>query len=281
MKEKSVKIGPLENKLIFTLEEKEIKFFDFQMAKEILQAPDSSVRDVLYRLRKKNRITLLEKGKYALNPARSGLKGHWSEDGFLVVDYLMGGKDYYIAFWSALEFWGLTEQIPQILFVATTRKRKDILYGGLKIKFVAISKKRLFGSVKRSVFEVKGSPADRSNTFWVSSREKSILDALLYPKYCGGITEAAKALWNARDQLNWNVLLEYLERLDVSAVKRRLGYLLEVLDLKKDLQEKLEEPFKGFRWLDPSRSERILKYCKKWGLKLNLTEEEILSWREI
>ena len=281
MRVKSIKLGPLENKLIFTLEEKGIRFFDFKTAKEILQVPDSSVRDVLYRLRKKNRITLLEKGKYALNPARSGLEGHWAEKGYLAVDHLMKGKDYYIAFWSALEFWDLTEQILQELFVATIRKKRDVVYGGQRIRFITISRSRFFGFERKSVFKAKGPTVEESVSFLIASREKTILDALLYPKYCGGITEAAKALWYARKDLEWNNLMKYLKRLNVSSVKRRLGYLLEILDLREDIQESLKEEFKGFRWLDPSRNKKVLKYCKNWGLKLNVSEEELLSWREV
>lgn len=269
MKTKSIRLGHLESKLIFTLEEKGIKFFDFTNTREILGAPDASVRDVLFRLRKKDRISRLEKGKYSLNPAKSGLEGHWAELGYLVADYLL--EDYYIGFWSALQYWGWTEQIPQILFVATPEKKKSLNYGGQKIRFITISRKRFFGSTTEWTVQ--------EESFRVASREKAILDALLYPQHCGGIVEAAKAVWYSQPVLEWAKLLQHLEKLKVSSVKRRLGYLLQVLGLREDIRESLKEDFRGFRWLDPSREKKVMRYSKEWGLQLNLAEEELLSWR--
>ncbi|MFP3947012.1 MAG: transcriptional regulator, partial [Archaeoglobaceae archaeon] len=86
-----------------------------------------------------------------------------------------------------------------------------------------------------------------NSTFKISSKEKTILDSLTYPQHYGGIPEAAKAIWNSREELDWGLLIDFLERLDVSAVKRRLGYVLEVLETKEDVKSMLESEFKGYR----------------------------------
>lgn len=265
---KKVRLGPLESRLLFTLEERDMRLFRFADVKSILKAGDSSARDVLFQLKRKHRISEIERGEYVLNPAKSGLKGQWAEDAYLVADHL--AKDYYIGFWSALSYWGLTEQLPQTLFIATPKQKRDVRYGGQTFKFIRILSRRFFGFEERQT---------EGGKFKVASRERAILDALAYPQHCGGITEAPKALWQAKDDLDWSLLLDYLDRLGIDSVRRRLGYLLQTLDLEKSIQKKLKRQGKGFRWLDPSRSKAVKGYSREWGLILNVTEEELLAWR--
>lgn len=266
---KSIKLGPLETRLILELEKNDKIIFDFQDAKDILAVSTSSVANVIYRLKNKNRIEEIKKGKYVLSPARSGIEGYWMENIFLIVDSI--AKDYYVGFWTAMHYWNMTEQIPTVTQVATTKQSRDLVYSNQKINFIKISKNRFFGEVKEKV---------DNNTFKISSKEKTILDALTYPQHCGGIPEAAKAIRNSREELDWGVLVDFLERLNVSAVKRRLGYVLEVLEIKGGVKSMLESDFRGYRWLDPSVSKTKFNYDKKWGLKLNLRKEKLLEWRD-
>ena len=60
----------------------------------------------------------------------------------------------------------------------------------------------------------------------VSDLEKTIIDSLYLPEYCGGIPEAAKGIWMRRQDLNMDRLIESTLRMDVGAVVRRWGYLL-------------------------------------------------------
>jgi len=91
--------------------------------------------------------------------------------------------------------------------------------------------------------------------------------------------EVAKAIWGARDDVNWSQVLKFLGKLKVSSVVRRLGYILDELDFQKEVKETLVRDFQGFRWLDPSSQKKVKGYSKEWGLILNLTSEELLSWR--
>jgi len=259
-------LGPKELKLILTLESEGKKIFTFGDAKEILKTTDTSVRNVVYRLKKKNRITEIEKGKYVLSPAKSGLEGLWVEHPFLIVPNLI--DEYYIGFWSAMNYWGMTEQIPRTVFVATKKRKRCIEYGNQEFKFVILSKRKFFGFVREKIENFE---------FNISSREKTIVDCLAHLEYCGGISEVAKAIRNIQSELNWSELLRIVNKLRISAVDRRLGYLLDTIGIQKGITQKLSEKgFVGFRWLDPSSEKKILKYSKKWGLKVNLGEEELV-----
>jgi predicted transcriptional regulator of viral defense system len=263
-----IKLGPHETKLLFELEKENVKTFSFHQAEEVLSIPYQSVANVIYRLKRKKRIMEIEKGKYTLIPARAGIEGHWSEDIFLVVDSLL--EDYYIGFQSAVHYWNLTEQIPYQVLVATTKRKRPVKYNSQQIRFITISKKRFFGFIQFR---------NNDHSFKISSLEKTIVDILLFPQYCGGLSEVSKAIWQARNDLDWSQVLKFLEKLQVSSAVRRLGYVLEILELCENVREKLIQDFKGFRWLDPSSEKKVSEYSKPWGLILNVSEEELLSWK--
>ena len=85
----NIKLGANELKLLFTLEEENRSIFTINVAKQILGTSDSSVWNVIYRLKKKGRIEEIEKGKYLLIPARAGYDGSWSEVPNLIVPYII------------------------------------------------------------------------------------------------------------------------------------------------------------------------------------------------
>jgi predicted transcriptional regulator of viral defense system len=269
-KEEKIRLGSNELKLLFTLEEEDKMVFAASDAHRILQTSDSSVKNVLYRLRKKGRIEEIERGKYLLVPAKAGYLGSWSEVPFVIVSSLI--NPYYIGFWSALNYWKMTEQVPRTVFVATTKRKKNLEYGQTKFEFVTLSKDKFFGFVEQEIADSK---------FLVSSREKTILDCLMYPRYCGGLDEAVKGIWNGRKEIDFAKTLDLAKRLGISTVIRRLGYILEVLNLEKQIREEIASTkFTDYRWLDPLATKRFegQRYSPKYGLMLNRTKEDLTSW---
>ena len=66
----SIFLGPKELKLLLTLESQGRRIFTSSDAKNILETTDASVRNIVYRLKRKKRITEIEKGRYVLSPAK-------------------------------------------------------------------------------------------------------------------------------------------------------------------------------------------------------------------
>jgi predicted transcriptional regulator of viral defense system len=165
----------------------------------------------------------------------------------------------------------MTEQIPRTIYVVTTKIKKDIEFFGEKIQFVTVVPKKFYGYTTEKIDD---------DYFTIATREKTIIDCLDRPAYCGGVAELFKGLWTTRDQINFDDLLNATEKFDASSVQRRLGYLLEKSDLLRGYEyKKLKGNFKGFRWLDPSANKKILHYDHNWGLKVNISEENLFDWR--
>lgn len=262
-------LGPRELRLLFTLEEEGKFVFKTDDTRRILGTSEASIKNVLYRLRKKGRIHGIERGKYLLIPAKAGYRGKWAEIPFVIASKIV--DPYYIGFASALNYWGMTEQIPSTILVVTTKRKRNLVYGSLKFRFVTFSKKRFFGIVDGEIAGEK---------FRISSREKTIVDGLIYPKYCGGLDEIIKGIWESQDEINFTTIIDYSKNMMNDSVERRLLYILDILELKKKVSEnELSKIPKGFKWLDPSGPKKAIEYSKEYGLIINRTKDELMSWR--
>lgn len=265
---KEIRLGPTELRLILTLEEEGKSVFNTADAYRILKSTRDSVNTALYRLRNTGRIEGIERGKYLLIPAKAGYGGKWAETPFVIASKIV--EPYYIGFWSALNYWGMTEQVPSVVFVVTTRRKRNLEYGPLKFKFVTFSKKRFFGIVEENV---------GGEVFRISSMEKTIVDCLLYPQYCGGIDEVIKGIWESQDEIDFTKMTDYSKEVDVQVVMRRLRYILDMLNIKTKIDNKETSPTpKGLMWLDPNGPKKAIEYSKEYGLIINRTKKELTGW---
>ena len=263
---KRIRLGPHETRLLLELEARESDLFTTDDARKALGLRD--VAPVLHRLRRKGRLAEVRKGRYLLVPARAGPEGGWSASVYRVIDAVVD-RDYYVGFWSAMNYWGMTEQVPRTVYVVSSRRHRPFEFRGQRVQFVTLRPARIYGSTEEPLGK---------GTFRVSDRERTLVDGLLEPRYCGGIPEVAKALWSARREVSWNRVEAYAGRLGVDAVTRRLGYLRNVLRMDPRSRRRT---FTGFRWLDPSAPRRSLGVSREWGLLLNVAREDLVAWRRV
>ena len=266
----NISLGPQENKLLLTLAKNDVSAFSIDEAKSMLQISDSSLRHILMNLTKKGRLERIRRGSYVFVPENAGPDLLWMEHPWAVLPHII--DTYYVGFWSAMKYWRMTEQIINMVSVATTARKRGLTYGYQRYQFVTISPKMFFGFVEQR--------ARDNETFTVSSREKTIVDALLYPEYCGGMPEAAKAMWNMQDEVYWPTVLEMSKRTGVSVVLRRLGYLLSALEIEHSIANSLKNTFKGYQYLDPHGTRERINYSKEYGLIINRDEGRLLGWMD-
>ena len=216
-----------------------------------------SLQKVLYRLQQSGAIERIEKGKYLIIPLGAE-KGKYTLHEFVIGSLLV--EPYTIAYWSALNYYGLTEQIPTTIFIQTiTRKfNTNPEVFGVQYKIVKIKKEKVFGIRKEWIEETQIN---------ITDKEKTMIDCLDKPQYCGGIIEVAKALKN--NKFDRKKLEDYAQRIGNSGVLRRLGYLCEQLNIKINLP-KLNT--RNYLLLNPAMPEKGSKSAK-WRLIINLDEK--------
>ena len=191
-------------------------YFTVDDIKETLGLSHNSVNTVISRLEKAGYIERVEKGKYIIIPI-GNKKGSYTLHEFSMASMLI--SPCIIAYWSALNAHGLTEQIPITVFIqSSSRKRvteKEIF--GIKYKIVTLKKEKIFGIEKKWIEDKQVSMTDR---------EKTVIDCLAMPQYSGGIIEVAKAI--KKGGLEPTKLASYCAQYGSHAVTARLGYLCEL-----------------------------------------------------
>lgn len=217
-------------------------------------------RQFLERLQSKGWIKRIRRGRFAVIPLSSGEDRTPQLHEFIIAMELVSPAA--IAYWSALNHHGMTEQLPRTVFVATNHpvRRSPGEVFGVRYKIVSLRPERFFGIQKDWISEMP---------FFVTDREKTIIDGLDLPQYAGGVGEIAKALSASWTQIDEFRLRKYAAKIGNSAVAKRLGFLMETLGLGNvEKFRKAVALASGFSLLDPALPRRG-KYNRRWGLLIN------------
>lgn len=262
--------SPLTSRLLSTLAERDQFLFTSRDARRIVHRNASAANKLLHTLVRQGHIQRLEKGKFIFQPTLANVETI-SEHEFLVAMQLV--QPSYIAYWTALNYHGLTEQLANVVFVATPKQKKAMRIHGITYRFITLAKGKFFGIETQ---RIGGRP------FQISDPEKTIVDCFSHPEYCGGVIEAAKGLWNGlhEHRLDLDKLTHYAERLGNRAVLKRIGYLIEFYQIPVNghLTRWLDHLSAGYNPLDPLGSQRGT-YNARWHLLINRNPIELNDWR--
>jgi predicted transcriptional regulator of viral defense system len=134
--------------------------------------------NVLSRLVDKGWLQRLERGLYMLIPLEAGPERAWSESALVIAPHL--SQPAAVAYWSALHYWNMTEQVPHTVFVQSTRRKCPVEVLGMRFRFVTVSQARFFGVARRTL---------DGKAVYVTDREKTLLGAAAHPDLSGGIRQ--------------------------------------------------------------------------------------------
>ena len=211
-------------------------------------------------------LVRVSRGLYATVPLDTFEPSEWRIDPWVVASKLYG-PSYYIGGWTACECWELTDQLFNSTVVFTTRRIRDkeVEVQGLTMRLARTNHGKIFGT--KALW--------RDNTrVEVSDASRTVVDILNSPMLGGGIDHVANVLV-AYFESEWrdDVALErYIRRLGNRAVFKRLGYLLEFLEVKADslLASCYEGKSAGIALLDPD-SPPSGPTLRRWNVRLNAT----------
>jgi len=257
-KEYKSTLGEKEAFLIRALSEEQKTIFTIEDA---VKFSGPGAKKTVFGLARKKWVLPLKRGLYAIVPLDVGLKG---ADAFIVHNFIIASQlvePYYIGYWSALNHHGLTDQIPRTTFIVTTKARHPVRVLDDEYYFVKLTTRKFFGWETIEMDERK---------IRISNPEKTIADCLDHPEHCGGIEQVARAIYFSHEETNLDRVAEYANRMDNQAILKRLGYILEVTDLRGKYDRLFREfrPTAGFSKLD-TLSPGVGKHNARWGLLIN------------
>ena len=242
--------------VIRQLHQHDLFYFTPRMLADLLNLEQAHIYRLVARLKTEELIIEVEKGKYLVlgfEPERV------LANPFFIASHLV--VPAYVSYWSALHFYGFTEQVPLTVFVATTKKKRPVTFRGLRFRFVAIQPRKFFG-YRREI--VGGLPA------LIADEAKAIVDSLDQPRYAGGIAEVAKALQRALEVLDAPAMVEYANQMGDKSLGSRLGFLLEMFGQPVVGLTCSDSPVK----LDPARPGEG-DYIPRWRLIVNAPEAQL------
>lgn len=245
------------NDLLKILDDYELDIFTDQSFKKVTH---KKLRSWIFQLRtliRNGLIDIIEKGKYCRHNFRNE---------YITGNYL--SPDSAIAYWTALNLHGLTEQFANTIFVQTASQKKDKSVFGVEYKFIKVKHQKLTGIEQQGY---------GNNQFRITDKEKTIIDCFDLPQYSGGYSELIHAF--AKTKLDNRKMIDYCEAVNNIAVIKRLGYLTDLFKndkLSKFKNYALSKVNKRYSLFDPLGINEG-QHISKWRLRLNITEDNILN----
>lgn len=217
----------------------------------------------LHRLSKAGWLVGLGGGKYAIVSPEAGSTAIPMVGRLVIGRELVGDAVHYFSHDTALEIHNLiTRPVTQVT-ISTPRRLQSRQVLSVKYRFVYARVENIWGTENHWVSD--------NEQVTVSDLERTILDGLTRPDLSGGVSEIATALQIGRAKFDWEKLSLYARKSDNQAVGKRLGFLLELLDLgSQTVTDSLQELVGvSYALLDPLLPAEG-KYLSRWKLRVNI-----------
>lgn len=238
--------------------------FDATQAASVLDTDLDRARRLLAALAKSGWLARVRKGWYIGVPLDASEPGEWREDPWVVAATLFSPG--YIGGWSAVEHWGLSDQLFNVVYVFAGRKvaptRQTIQ--GTDYLVRTVPERTLFGT--RRVWRQRVAVN-------VSDPHRTLIDVLDAPAAGGGVLHVSEILqeYFESEYTDLARLFEYGDRLGKGTVFKRLGYLTERAGLADAgfVEACRSRISKGVSRLDPDGplEGRIVS---RWNLRINV-----------
>ncbi|MEZ5070725.1 MAG: type IV toxin-antitoxin system AbiEi family antitoxin domain-containing protein [Bacteroidales bacterium] len=251
--------------------QKDMVCFDFAQAREALPgSSESALKELVSDMVRRGLLMRLKKGLYHIIPYEQDPEA-FVPDWHLLAQHLTKGTEHYIAYYSALQIHNLITQpsLKEQIVVAKQIRPSTIFIKHVEVQFIYHNENHFFGS--------KEIWMDAYNRVWCSDLEKTLVDCLFKPEYAGGIVEIARALMASKENLDFLKLLDYAMTFKSQAVIKRLGFLLETLEIKTQITNRLHRvKTPSFVLLD-TELPKSGKLINRWSIHQNLETETIQS----
>lgn len=239
------------------LDDYEIQLFKFSEIEQLLEQKFDNLSEILENLVDKELLIRIEKGKFC----RQGFRDEHVIGTFIV-------ENSAVAYWSALNLHGLTEQFSNTVFIQTTHQKNDKSILGSSYKFVKIAPHKKAGIIHNGYGNLQ---------YPITDVEKTIVDCFDLPQYAGGYAELIRAVGQA--QLQPTKLIAYCQTVNNISVTKRIGFLavlLQITDMEPFIDFAKKQVNNRYNLFDPQGLDEG-EFIAEWRLRLNISREELLD----
>ncbi len=245
-------------------------FFYEEAFDALPQSNRNSVKALLSDMAQRGLLMRLKEGVYYIIPYEKDAAS-FMPDWHLVAGNLVGDAAYYIGYYSALQIHNVITQpsLKEQVVVSKQFRPSVLTIKDVPFQFIYHNTNHFFGSKKVWI--------DDYHKVQCSDLEKTIIDCLFKPEYAGGIVEVSKAIFISRKDINFTKLLEYAQKFQSQAVIKRLGFLLELLEISTPIIDELRKiETASYVQLD-TELPKSGALIKRWNIQQNLDAGTIKS----
>lgn len=269
----------MKNKYISTQSSQLLSFFNRQnrhcfdyslVYKALPHAKASAVRELLSNMTKRGLLMRLKEGVYYIIPYEQNAET-FMPNWHLMAEHLTNDAKHYIGYYSALQIHNLITQpsLKEQIVVSKQIRPSEIKIKEVPFQFIYHNEKHFFGSKKIWI--------DSFNKVMCSDLEKTIIDCLFKPDYAGGIVEVARAIYTSKDKIKFDTLLEYAKIFESQAVIKRLGFILEIVEINTKIIQELQRMKTASYVVLDTELPKTGKRISRWRIQQNLETETIKS----
>ena len=228
---------------------------------ELLELTSTEANRVLSRWCANGWLYRVKRGVYIPVPMDSTSGEILIEEPFLIADSLYGPG--YVAGFSAIKHWDLSEQIIETVYYFSTKqvKERSPIYGSTRFQIKTIKEDRLFGT----------------KTIWYGSKKikvsdptKTIVDILDDPKLVGGMSVVYDMFreYAETKHRDFKMLLDYADRINNKTIYKRLGLMIDTKldDIPVEFRNLSKRISSGYSNFDPATECKFI--VEKWKLKV-------------
>lgn len=216
-----------------------------------------NLKPILRRLVREEQLFSLGGGFYCIRNFRNP---------YVIGNFVV--KKGVIAYWSALNIHGLTEQFSNVIYVQSEFRKADKKIFNTQYKFIKIKSTKVSGIMKMGY---------GNEQFNVTNVEKTLVDCFDLPQYSGGYEELIRAFYNAK--ISSAKLLELGKKTGNLSILKRMAFLSELYEMKglsKFRDGVLKMMNQKFTLIDPL-GENNGEFCSKWKIRMNISKENLLQ----
>ncbi len=264
-------ISTQSNEVLTYFNEQNRPCFDYpEVFKALPNSKESAVRELLSDMTKRGLLMRLKEGVYYVIPYEQDAK-KYMPDWHLIAEYLVRNAEYYIGYYSALQIHNLITQpsLKEQIVVSKQLKPSEIKIKNIPFQFIYHNTNHFFGTKKVWI--------DNFNKVQCSDLEKTIIDCLFKPNYAGGIVEIARAINTSKNQIRFDKLLDYVKKFDSQAVIKRLGFLLELLEIQNNIIDELQKIKTASYIILDTELPKTGRMVHRWSIQQNLETQTIKS----
>lgn len=269
----------MKNKYISTQSNELLSYFNGQSKacfdstqafKALPNSKESTVRQLLSDMTKRGLLMRLKEGVYYIIPYEQNAES-FMPDWHLIAEHLVKDAGHYIGYYSALQIHNLITQpsLKEQIVVSKQLRPSEIKIKNIPFQFIYHNEKHFFGAKKIWI--------DNFNKVLCSDLEKTFIDCLFRPDYAGGIVEIAKAIYISKERIRFDTLLDYVKKFNSQAVIKRLGFLLETLDINNSIIDELQKMKSASYVVADTELPKTGKRISRWSIQQNIEKETIKS----